>query len=277
MSEITRWGLVNTGESLAVGEVENGRYVLHSDHLAAIAAKDAAIATANRRAFDALRELQGLREAIKTPDALFASQIECAAAEPVRKLKTENAAQAQRIAELEAELGKSTAGTAADIARCFAVFRQMPDENDGKEFFFAAHWHNETQWGEGHRVVAGWFVPDSAKDQWQARAIVAEASEEEAARGAATMLMRAEQSQAALTEWKARAEKAEGFKAWVHAFLDGKQVPHDPDPAANAEHGCRISGRMKWVFDQLTALRELLRDCEVRRRETRHANSRSGG
>lgn len=42
---------------------------------------------------------------------------------------------------------------------------------------------------------------------------------------------------------------AQKFKAWVHSFLDSKGVPHDPDPEGNAKHGCRISGRMQWVFD----------------------------
>jgi hypothetical protein len=41
------------------------------------------------------------------------------------------------------------------------------------------------------------------------------------------------------------------FKAWVHAFLDGKGVPADPEPEENKKHGCRISGRMHWVFNNL--------------------------
>lgn len=51
----------------------------------------------------------------------------------------------------------------------------------------------------------------------------------------------------------ARLAAADKFKEWVHAFLDGKGVPADPDPEGNAEHGCRISGRMKWIFDRLAA------------------------
>lgn len=48
-------------------------------------------------------------------------------------------------------------------------------------------------------------------------------------------------------------QKAEAFKTWVHAFLDSKGVPANPDPDGNANHGCRISGRMQWVFERLEA------------------------
>lgn len=48
-----------------------------------------------------------------------------------------------------------------------------------------------------------------------------------------------------------RLEAAEAFKTWVHSFLDGKGVPHDPDPEENARCGCRIGGRMRWLFAKL--------------------------
>lgn len=37
------------------------------------------------------------------------------------------------------------------------------------------------------------------------------------------------------------------FKAFVHAYLDGIQVPADPDPAHTAATGCRVSGRLEWL------------------------------
>jgi hypothetical protein len=46
----------------------------------------------------------------------------------------------------------------------------------------------------------------------------------------------------------AAAEKAERFKAYVHGRLDAAGVPIDPDPEANAKHGCRIEGRLNWVL-----------------------------
>jgi hypothetical protein len=49
----------------------------------------------------------------------------------------------------------------------------------------------------------------------------------------------------------ARAAAAENFKTWVHARLDEGGVPPDPDPEGNKRHGCRISGRMQWLFDRL--------------------------
>lgn len=42
--EITRYDLQNTGCSFAIGEQSDGRYVLYSDHAAALAAKEAHIA-----------------------------------------------------------------------------------------------------------------------------------------------------------------------------------------------------------------------------------------
>lgn len=43
------------------------------------------------------------------------------------------------------------------------------------------------------------------------------------------------------------------FKTWVHDWLDAQGVPHDPEPENTARHGCRISGRMRWLVDRLAA------------------------
>lgn len=47
-----------------------------------------------------------------------------------------------------------------------------------------------------------------------------------------------------------RALRAEEFKKYVHRKLDEFGVPHDPDPEHNAKHGCRIEGRLNWLFQQ---------------------------
>lgn len=57
----------------------------------------------------------------------------------------------------------------------------------------------------------------------------------------------------------ARAEKAEAFKAWVHAYLDKKGVPS----VVKDEHlaaGCRIGGRMDWVFALLAEAEKALNE-----------------
>ncbi|MDN7549118.1 hypothetical protein [Burkholderia cenocepacia] len=50
----------------------------------------------------------------------------------------------------------------ADAVRAYGVFRTRFDENDGKEFFHVAHWHNDYLPQEGERIVEGWFVPTFA-------------------------------------------------------------------------------------------------------------------
>lgn len=45
--------------------------------------------------------------------------------------------------------------------------------------------------------------------------------------------------------WKLRA-----FKEYVHKRLDDAGVPADPEPAKNAEHGCRIEGRLNYILDE---------------------------
>jgi hypothetical protein len=53
-------------------------------------------------------------------------------------------------------------------------------------------------------------------------------------------------------------DKAASFKEYVHKRLDDFKVPHDPDPEHNAQHGCRIEGRLNFVFDRLTKAMALL-------------------
>lgn len=59
---------------------------------------------------------------------------------------------------------------------------------------------------------------------------------------------------------KADLEARQKFKDWVHGFLDGVGVPADPDPEHTKEHGCRISGRMRYLTDQIDRLRDALQD-----------------
>lgn len=47
-------------------------------------------------------------------------------------------------------------------------------------------------------------------------------------------------------------EKLRGFKAYVHQRLDEVNVPADPEPGANAKHGCRIEGRLNLVLNFYT-------------------------
>lgn len=62
-----------------------------------------------------------------------------------------------------------------------------------------------------------------------------------------------------------RAEEAERrrdhFKRYVHERLDAAGVPVDP-PSPHREHGCRIGGRLDWVFAQLDSLRTQLGEAE---------------
>lgn len=44
-----------------------------------------------------------------------------------------------------------------------------------------------------------------------------------------------------------------GFKQYVHDRLDKAGVPADPEPEANAIHGCRIEGRINWLLAKLAA------------------------
>lgn len=57
-----------------------------------------------------------------------------------------------------------------------------------------------------------------------------------------------------IAELEEAAEKLQRFKDWVHAFLDGKGVPHHP-PGTHGAAGCRIGDRMDWVWSERDALR----------------------
>jgi hypothetical protein len=57
-------------------------------------------------------------------------------------------------------------------------------------------------------------------------------------------------ARAALPAWVRRAWAAEAFKRWVHAWLDAAGVPHDPDPEHTRAHGCRISGRLRYLLSR---------------------------
>lgn len=51
-----------------------------------------------------------------------------------------------------------------------------------------------------------------------------------------------------LTAALEREAKLIAFKEYVHKRLDDFGVPSDPDPEHNKEHGCRIEGRLNYVF-----------------------------
>lgn len=53
-----------------------------------------------------------------------------------------------------------------------------------------------------------------------------------------------------------RLTKLTEFKAFVHGHLDAHGVPADPDPIANAQHGCRIEGRLNHLLAQRDGARE---------------------
>lgn len=82
--------------------------------------------------------------------------------------------------------------------------------------------------------------------------------------GEANMELHELQQQQSEQEWwrqryfaeRERADKLLAFKNWVHAYLDGKDIPADPGGPHSAE-GCRIGDRMDLVFSQLRRLAEL--------------------
>lgn len=47
--------------------------------------------------------------------------------------------------------------------------------------------------------------------------------------------------------------KLREFKAYVHSRLDGIGIPSDPEPEKNAEHGCRIEGRLNELERRVAA------------------------
>lgn len=46
-----------------------------------------------------------------------------------------------------------------------------------------------------------------------------------------------------------KCDKLQSFKDWVHAYLDGKGIPHHP-PGVHGAEGCRIGDRMDYVFER---------------------------
>lgn len=46
-------------------------------------------------------------------------------------------------------------------------------------------------------------------------------------------------------------ERAKAFKAYVHKRLDEAGVPANPEPEKNAQHGCRIEGRLNFLLADL--------------------------
>lgn len=47
--------------------------------------------------------------------------------------------------------------------------------------------------------------------------------------------------------FREKCEALQKFKDWVHAYLDGKGIPHHP-PGVHGAEGCRIGDRMDYVF-----------------------------
>lgn len=59
--------------------------------------------------------------------------------------------------------------------------------------------------------------------------------------------------QVRIEELEADNTKLAAFKAWVHNRLDELGVPADPDPENTARDGCRISGRIDWLWRKVTS------------------------
>jgi len=55
-------------------------------------------------------------------------------------------------------------------------------------------------------------------------------------------------------ELKKQLKAAKAFKTFVHKSLDDYGVPADPEPEETAKHGCRISGRLNWLYDEINNL-----------------------
>jgi hypothetical protein len=54
------------------------------------------------------------------------------------------------------------------------------------------------------------------------------------------------------SELRAKVEKLQAFKDWVHAYLDAHGVPRHP-PGTHGAEGCRIGDRMDWLMARLRA------------------------
>lgn len=59
---------------------------------------------------------------------------------------------------------------------------------------------------------------------------------------------------AEIDELRRRVGKLQRFKEYVHKRLDLVGVPNDPEPAMNAQHGCRVEGRLNWLVNRLLPL-----------------------
>jgi len=132
-----------------------------------------------------------------------------------------------------ANLREQIAVLTAEPVMHFADGRQ-PSENE-------RHLYNLLSWRE--------------KEAEQAKADLADAREQ-AAVTEEQFKVACERSE----EWKARAEKAEAFKAWTHAYLDAHGVPHHP-PGTHGAEGCRIGDRMDWLMAKVAAMNSVLQFC----------------
>jgi hypothetical protein len=100
----------------------------------------------------------------------------------------------------------------------------------------------------------------AARAGWPAalrRALAAEAEREAAWRECATLRHDLTEVCREAAAAVARRDQLQAFKDWVHAYLDARGVPADPDPDGTRQHGCRIGGRMRWVFDRIAELDRL--------------------
>ncbi len=73
----------------------------------------------------------------------------------------------------------------------------------------------------------------------------------------AEAIARASVAEAERDQLRAKVEKLQAFKDWVHSYLDTHGVPHHP-PGTRGEHGCRIGDRMDWLMARMAELREAL-------------------
>lgn len=61
---------------------------------------------------------------------------------------------------------------------------------------------------------------------------------------------------ARVEQLEAERDKLAAFKEYVHKRLDAANVPHNPEPEANAKNGCRIEGRLNFLEKQLAAVKQ---------------------
>jgi uncharacterized protein YPO0396 len=73
-------------------------------------------------------------------------------------------------------------------------------------------------------------------------------------------LLATSQAAAEVDSLRARLDKLQAFKDYVHQRLDAAGVPADPEADKNAEHGCRIEGRLNFVEATADSLRAQLEE-----------------